>query len=70
MKTAVIEAPRLSPGEWRRYGGRHVAIVDDRVVAAGRNAVEAFDRARRKFPERRPGDIGTLFIPKSDLLIL
>lgn len=70
METAVIEPLRLSPKEWRRYGGKHVAIVDDRVVAAGRNAVEAFDRARRKFPERRSGEIGTLFVPKSDLLIL
>lgn len=51
----------------RKYEGKYVAIVDDRVVASGDNAKEVLDEAKRKFPLKIP----TLAkIPREEALIL
>lgn len=47
-----------------RYGGRYVAVVGDRVVAAGASQLEAF----RKMPQHlaRDPDAGLFYIPQRD----
>ncbi|OGJ17077.1 hypothetical protein A3K73_01470 [Candidatus Pacearchaeota archaeon RBG_13_36_9] len=50
----------------RKYSGRYVAIVDDKVVASGENAKKVFEEAKKK-----TGKIPTLAkIPKEEALIL
>ena len=51
----------------RKYEGKYVAIVDDKVVASGDNAKEVLNEAKRKFPSKMP----TLAkIPREEALIL
>lgn len=70
VKSRASEAPQLSRSEQRRLSGKHVALVRGRVAAWGRSSVEAFERARRKFP-RVPGEeIELMFVPRPGVLIL
>lgn len=47
-----------------------MALVRGRVVARGRSSVEAFERARRKFPRVRGEEIELMFVPRPGALIL
>ena len=38
----------------RKYQGKYVAIVDDKVVASGDNAKEVLEEAKRKYPGKKP----------------
>lgn len=50
----------------RKYSGRYVAIVDDKVIASGDNAKKVFEEARKK-----TGKIPTIAkIPREEALIL
>lgn len=70
MPNNVINIPFVSIEQQRQYMGKHVALVDGKIVASGRTSVEAFKRARRLFPDKLTEDIGMLYIPKAELLIL
>lgn len=51
----------------RRYRGRYIAIIADKVVASGNDAKEVWGRATREYPEQIP----TLAkLPKEEALIL
>ena len=50
-----------------KYEGKYIAIVEDKVVAFGKNAKKVFEEAKKKFPDKTP----TLSkIPKDDTLVL
>ncbi|MEK6826758.1 MAG: DUF5678 domain-containing protein [Nanoarchaeota archaeon] len=50
----------------RRYEGKYIAIVEDKVVASGNNAKEVFEEAKKK-----TGKIPTMAkIPREETLIL
>lgn len=50
----------------RKYSGKYVAIVEDKVVASGNNAKKVFEEAKKK-----TGKIPTIAkIPKEEALIL
>ncbi|RLI76358.1 succinyl-CoA synthetase subunit alpha [Archaeoglobales archaeon] len=66
----LIEAPEISLEEQKKYAGKHVAIVDGKIVASGNTAKEAFQKAKLKFPEKRTEEIGLMYIPKEELMIL
>jgi hypothetical protein len=70
MENIYINIPFLSQEQQRQYVGKHVALVDGKIVASGKTSFEAFKRARKLFPDTLTEDIGMLYIPKAELLIL
>ncbi len=66
----LIEAPEISPEEQKRYAGKHVAIIDQKIVASGNTAKQAFQKAQQEFPQKKTEEIGLMFIPKEELMIL
>lgn len=51
----------------KKYRGKYVAILGDRVVASGENAKEVWKEARQRYPDKLP----TLAkLPKEETLIL
>jgi hypothetical protein len=59
----VTEAKEIN----RKYRGKHIALVDDKVVASGRDPREAWERAKKRYPDKRPV---LAFVPKEDTLVL
>lgn len=43
-----------NPEKLRKYAGKHVAVVDDKVVGAGDSARVVYERAKRKCPKESP----------------
>ena len=40
--------------ELSRYVGKWVAIVGEEIVAVGATAVEVFEKAKKKYPDKEP----------------
>jgi len=70
MENIYINIPCLSREQQKQYIGKLMALVDGKIVASGRTSVEAFKRARKLFPDKLTEDIGMLYFPKAELLIL
>jgi hypoxanthine-guanine phosphoribosyltransferase len=51
----------------RRYSGKHIAIVDDKVVASGDDPKKVWEAAKKKYPGKTPV---LAFVPKEDALVL
>ena len=51
----------------RRYAGKHVAIIGDRVVASGNSPLEVYRRAKKSHPHSRPL---LAYVPKAETLVL
>ncbi|MGD0070557.1 MAG: DUF5678 domain-containing protein [Candidatus Bathyarchaeia archaeon] len=51
----------------KKYGGKHIAIVDDKVVASGSDPKEVWEKAKKKYPNKQPV---LVFVPKEDTLVL
>jgi len=66
----VIETPKIELEEQKKYAGKHVAIVEGRLVASGDTAKEAFQKARELYPKKKTEEIGLLFIPREEMMIL
>jgi len=49
------------------YKRKHIAIVNQRVVASGDNAKKVWEKAKRKYPDKEPL---MAKVPEDDLLIL
>ncbi len=50
----------------RRFAGKHVAIIGDRIVASGKSPLEVWTRARKSHPKSRPL---LAYVPKRDTLM-
>ncbi len=59
----ISEAPEIN----KRFAGKHVAIIGDRVVASGRSPLEVYKRAKKAHPNSRPL---LAYVPKRDTLVL
>jgi len=70
MSEIVYQAPTISPEEYRKYRGRHVALYEGKIVADGSNSVEALENALKTYPKLRPEQIALLYIQVTDVLIL
>jgi hypothetical protein len=70
IENIYINIPCLSREQQEQYAGKNVALVDGKIVASGKTSVEAFKKARKLFPDKLTEDIGMLYIPKAELLIL
>jgi len=51
----------------KRYAGKHLAIVDDGIAAAADSPSQAYQKAKKKFPDKEPA---LTYLPKGDYLIL
>ena len=51
----------------RKYRGKHIAIVDDKVVASGDDPREVWEEAKKKHPKKTPV---LAFVPKEETLVL
>ncbi len=51
----------------RRFAGRHVAIVGDRVVTSGKSPLEVWKRAKHFFHQSRPL---LAYVPRRITLVL
>lgn len=51
----------------RKYSGKHIAIVDNKVVASGDDPKKVWEAARKKHPGKKPV---LAFVPKKETLVL
>ncbi len=51
----------------KKYSGKHIAIVEDKVVASGYDPKEVWESAKKKCPGKRPV---LAFVPREDTLVL
>jgi hypothetical protein len=51
----------------RQFAGKHVAILDGKVVASGKSPIEVWKRAKKLYPQRKPV---LAFVLKDDILVL
>ncbi|MBO0888444.1 hypothetical protein J2P12_05020 [Candidatus Bathyarchaeota archaeon] len=58
----VSKAPEIN----RRFAGKHVAIVGDRIVASGTSPLDVWKRAKKSHPQSRPF---LAYVPKRDTLV-
>lgn len=56
-KTPIIDV--------KKYGGKQVAIVDGKIVAAGRTLEEVIRLARKRYPTRPFVEIKIFSVPKT-----
>lgn len=70
MSEIVYQAPTISPEEYEKYRGRHVALYRGKIMADGRNSVEALEKALKKHPELKPEEVALFYIQVADVLIL
>jgi len=54
MTETVIKSPRISPEEYQKYRGKHVAIYKNKIIAYGNNSNEALKQALKKHPKLKP----------------
>ena len=45
----------------RKYAGRCIAVVDDKIVAVGRNRLEVYKKAIKDIPKNKP--LGVYYVP-------
>ena len=67
---SVIEPPQIDLDDQKKYAGKHVAIIEDKIVASGDTAKEAFKKARDLYPGKKTEEIGLLYIPREEMMIL
>lgn len=70
IEEIFIDIPQIPLEEQEKYAGMDVAIVDGKVIASGRNSVEAYERARELFPDKDPEEIVIRYITRPGTLIL
>lgn len=51
----------------KKYSGKHIAIVGNKVVAFGDSAIEVLKKARKKHPQSKPV---LTYVPEKDTLVL
>lgn len=55
------------PKELEQFRGKHIALIGEKVVASGDNAIKVLEEAKQKFPKKTPV---LAFVPKQETLIL
>lgn len=71
MKKKLVEKyPKIPVIDVKKYGGKHIAIVNEKIVVVGRNSKEVLDKAKKLFPRKTSTDILLFFVPpKADAYI-
>lgn len=65
-----IDIPQITLEDQEKYAGMDVAIVEGKVVAAGHNSVELYERVRELLPDKDPEEIVIRYITRPGTLIL
>lgn len=66
----IFEAPVIDKEEFEKLRGKHVAIVNNKIVSVGNTSKEAYEDALRKKPKLKSSDIALYYVPVADELIL
>lgn len=66
----MYQAPRISPEEYKKYKGRHVALHKGKIIADGNNSVDVMEKALKTHPKLKPEQIALFYIQVADVLIL
>jgi len=66
----IIEAPEITPEEYKKYRGQDGAIYKNKIVASGRTSSEALKKALKKCPEAKTEEIEIFYIQISDELMI
>lgn len=53
--------------ELSKFRGKHIAIIKNKVVASGNNAISVFEKAKKDHPNEKPV---LAFVPKEETLVL
>ncbi|MFQ6119188.1 MAG: DUF5678 domain-containing protein [Methanosarcinales archaeon] len=53
--------------DFSEYRGKFIAIIDQKVVASGENAIGVWEKAKKLYPEKTPTITS---IPRGETLIL
>jgi len=67
MTSKAFEWYVSNPEKLKKYAGKHVAIIDDKIAGVGDTAKEAYDTAKKKHPKESPL---LAYIPTGETLIL
>jgi hypothetical protein len=70
MSEVVYQAPTISPEEYAKYRGRHVAFYEGKIIADGSNSVEVLERAMKRYPKLKSEQIALFYVQVADVLIL
>ncbi len=66
----IIEAPQITPEQYKKYNGKNVAIYKGKIVADGKTSSEALKKALKNCPEAKTEDIVIDYIQLADVMIL
>ena len=66
----IIQAPQITAEDYKKYNGKNVAIYNGKIIADGRTASEAYQKARQKCPEAQSEEIIIDYVQAADVLIL
>ena len=53
--------------ELDNFRGKHIAIIKNKIVASGNNAINVLEKARKDYPNEKPV---LAFVPKEETLVL
>ena len=51
----------------KKYAGKHVALVDNKIVAIGRNRLEVYKKAIKGIPSNKK--VGVYYFPSKDEIL-
>lgn len=51
----------------KKYAGKHIAVVNNRVVAVGKNRLEVYNKAIKNIPQRKK--VGVYYLPSKDEIL-
>ena len=51
----------------RRYAGKHIAVVDEKIVAVGKNRLEVYKKAVKNIPRNKK--VGVYYLPSKDEIL-
>ena len=56
-----------SKGLSKKYAGKHIAVVDNEVVAVGKNRLEVYKKAVKNIPRHKK--VGIYYLPSQDEIL-
>jgi hypothetical protein len=59
-----MRTPKLPIIDIKKYGVKQVAVANGKIVAAGKNSVEAFTKAKERLPEKTWRQILLVSVPR------
>ena len=51
----------------KKYAGKHIAVVDNEVVAVGKNRLEVYKKAVKNIPKSKK--VGVYYLPSKDEIL-